>query len=74
MVMANIYVGDKVELPGVNGVYEVKSISSLTRGNLQAVLEKDKSRICITRNRATFKKIKPMRKFDDKFSEILAEL
>lgn len=74
MVMANINVGDKVELQGVNGTYLVKSVSNLSRGNVQAVLEKDKSRICITRNGATFKKVKSMPKFDDKFSEILAEL
>jgi hypothetical protein len=74
MVMANINVGDKVELPGVNGAFEVKSVSRLTRGNLQTVLEKDKSRICITRNQATFKKVKTQLKKLDKFSEILAEL
>ena len=73
--MANLNVGDKVELPGVNETYEVKSLSRLTRGNLQAVLEKDdRSRICITRNQASFKKVKAPLKKLDKFAEILAEL
>lgn len=74
MAMANIKKGEMITIHGADGVYQVKSVSRVNRGTVQAVLEKDGSRICLTRNQASFKHIKPSTSFNDKFDEILDEL
>ncbi len=74
MVMAIFKKGDKVTIHGTEGFYKIVSVSVLTKGILQAVLEKNNSRICVTRNQGSFKHYKVMSTHKDKFEEILAEL
>jgi len=67
MSMANIRKGDKVELKFSQGIYEVKSVSPISRGKIQVILEKDNFRVCVTRDSAAFKHIYKAPRVDSGF-------